>query len=234
MYIPNPPISLPAGIENTISLDIITLPNFKTSDLPSIEDSNDYPLFSEWIHADENALLNTTGLEGSCDGLPDWRNPVPFDGNGAWDDTMAGVMTEVFAKSTDNESGEEVVFLYDRHFAFLENTVEKPVSESVPGRAESWSVSYRLQLTPLFCCFNPYLSQLNDGGGSIVIDTHDTILRERTKCHNVEPNFSNLDSCILSTSSTACTPQELPMEVIVLNDENLEGIRGMTGKVRRM
>ena len=84
-------------------------------------------MYSEWIKSDEKALLNTTSLDvnGLCgDGLPDFRNPLPWDEDGA----QPGTFPSVFAKSVDSETGNEVVFLYDRHLTFYENTVENPVS----------------------------------------------------------------------------------------------------------
>ena len=116
------------GTEGTLPLDIIDLPDFKSSDLPSIESSSDYPLYSPWIKSDENALLNTTSLDdnGLCSdaAMPDFLNPLPWDEDGA----PPGTFPSVFAKSVDSETGNEVVFLYDRHLTFYENTVENPVS----------------------------------------------------------------------------------------------------------
>lgn len=116
-----------------MSLDVVTLPDFKSLELPSIEDSTSYPLFSQWIKSDENALLNTTSLEGSetCASIDSGRLPIEWDGdaNGApAGSTLPGTFGSIFAKSTDANTREEVVFLYDRHLTFYENTVENPVS----------------------------------------------------------------------------------------------------------
>ena len=74
-----------APAESTLTLDIIDLPDFKSNDLVSIEDSSAYPLFAEWIKADENALLNTTSLQDSatCEGIDTGRLPQEYDGTAA-------------------------------------------------------------------------------------------------------------------------------------------------------
>lgn len=133
MEIANPPVSV-AGLDPT-SLNLITLPvDFKSVDLPSVESASEYPLFEQWIKEDEHALLKT-GLEetGLCDDLPDVRNPLPLNEVGA----LPGYFPSIFAKSTDAVTGEEVVFLYDRHLSLLENTVENPVSSSHCTRVRS-------------------------------------------------------------------------------------------------
>ena len=129
--IANPAVSI-SGINDDNHfgpLDIVNLPNFKSIDLPSIESSDEYPLFNDWIKVDENALLNTTSLEGTaiCATMPDFRNPLPFDGDGAPGATLQGVFPSIFGKSADG-----VVFLYDRHLTFNENSVENMVSYLKP------------------------------------------------------------------------------------------------------
>ena len=146
--IANPAVSI-AGVEGILNLDVIDLPDFKSSDLPSIESSADYPLFSEWIKSDENALLNTTSLDnGMCDGLPDFRNPLPWDENGS----MTGTFPSIFAKSVDSEDGSDVVFVYDRHLTLFENTVENPVSTSFLKPGTSQNPQFR---TRAFACIRP-------------------------------------------------------------------------------
>ena len=151
--IANPAVSI-SGIEGNITLDIINLPNFKSNDLPSIESSTDYPLFSEWIKSDENALLNTTSLDRTmCANLPDFRNPLPFNGAGSPGLTMSGVVPSIFGKSADG-----VVFLYDRHLVLLENTVDNPVSFTLVILAIS-HVYFRSQTNHILCtCCYFYLN----------------------------------------------------------------------------
>lgn len=121
--ITNPPISI-SGLEPI--LDIIALPAFKTSDLISMEDPTEYdPLFAQYIKADENAMLNSTSLDGTteCNELPDFRNPIPYSAEG----TLKGAFPSIFGTTTD-PNGNAVVMIYDRHLTLYENTVENPVS----------------------------------------------------------------------------------------------------------
>ncbi len=123
----NPAVSID-GIEGDASVlpyDVVALPDLGTTDLPSIESADDYPLFDPWIKPHEHALLNTTSLEGGgrCDGFPDFRHPLPLDGSLS----PPGTFPAVFGRSADAASGEEVVFAYDPHLALYENTVENPV-----------------------------------------------------------------------------------------------------------
>lgn len=195
--IANPAVSI-AGVDSVLPLNILPLPHFKSESCPSIESSDDYPLFNEWIKSNENALLlNTTSLNGMCDDFPDVRKPLPFDGDNSPGNTQTGTFPSIFGTASDAETGEEVTLLYDRHLALYENTIENPIS---------------------------------DGGGSIAISTHDTPAGEQVKCHNVKRNFYNEEHCKLSTLPTACEAYTKPKEVIVLNDENIEGIRAITGK----
>ena len=123
--IANPSVSI-SGVEGSIiPLDIINLPaNYKSIELPSIEDSTDYPLFGEWIKSDENALLNTTSLEGTCNNLTNIHIPLPYEDNEAPGQTLSGVFPSIFGRSLDG-----IVFLYDRHLSLYENTVENPLPD---------------------------------------------------------------------------------------------------------
>lgn len=168
IQIANPSVSI-SGIEGNITLAIINLPNFKSNDLPSIESSTDYPLFSEWIKSDENALLNTTSLDRTmCANLPDFRTPLPsFDGAGSPGLTMPGVFPSIFAKSYDEEIGSEVVFLYDRHLVLLENTVDNPVSFILVILAIS-HVYFRSQDNRILCtCCYFYLNSSPTVGAAL-------------------------------------------------------------------
>lgn len=104
---------------------VVSLPDFKSNDLPSMEGSSEYPMFAEWVHEDEHALLNTTSLEGGgqCDGFPTFRRPVEVNEEGS----PPGAFQSVFGRSEDAFTGEEVVFIYDPHLAMYENTVQNPV-----------------------------------------------------------------------------------------------------------
>ena len=186
--------------------------------MPSIESSDEYPLFNDWIKIDENALLNTTSLEGTaiCDTMPDFRNPLPFDGDGAPGATLPGVFPSIFGKSTDG-----VVFLYDRHLTFYENSVENMVS-FIETPCLFFDHKLIHNLCALFGLTFPF-SQLPDGGGSLAINTYG-----KTKCHNVKRNFYNEENCKLSYLSTACAANTEPKKVIVLDDANLAGIRSQS------
>jgi len=51
--IANPAISFEGVSASTIGYGIVSLPAFKSSDLPTMESPKDYPLWAEWIHEDE-------------------------------------------------------------------------------------------------------------------------------------------------------------------------------------
>jgi len=135
-YLSNPAVSVEGIDPSILGYNIVSLPDFKSTDLPTIEDSNEYPMFDPWIKPYENALLNTTSLEGSpgqCDGFPTFRQPFPLDDV----DSPPGSFPAVFGESQDN--GVEVTFAYDPHLKLYENTILNP---------------------------------LMDGGGQLVMDTH--------------------------------------------------------------
>lgn len=117
----NPEVSV-AGFENTnvVPYNVVDLPVFKSNDLPTIENSDEYPLFSDYVKPFENALLNTTSLEESnqCDDFPTFRKPYPLGNVG----TPPGYFPTVFGRSADGTE-----FAYDPHFNFYENTVDNPV-----------------------------------------------------------------------------------------------------------
>ena len=196
----NPVVNIPAGI--IPEDDMIALPSFKSTDLPSIESSSDYPMFSQWIKSDENALLNTTSLVDPVDMCSDVTNvrvPLSLDGYGAPGATLPGFFPSIFGKSADG-----IVFLYDRHFTFQENTVENPLMDG------GGSIVMATQD-----------SELGIGGNNPA--------GEPVKCMNVKRNFYNEDHCKLSNLETACAAETKPKKVIVLDDANLEGIRADTG-----
>ena len=106
---------------------VVTLPNFKSNALPTIESTQDYPMFDQWTHPFEHALLNTTDLEnsGQCDGFPTFRQPVPITGV----DSQDGAFPTVFGKSIDVNTNEVIHFLYDPHLKFYGNTIESPLMD---------------------------------------------------------------------------------------------------------
>ena len=112
-----------AGVAN---LDIVNLPNFKTSDLPSIESADDYPLFAQWLgnQGEESALLNTTALTGQCNNMPSFRVPLPYDADGTPESIETGTVPSIFGTTTGGD-----VFLYDRHLSLLKNTVDNPLPD---------------------------------------------------------------------------------------------------------
>jgi hypothetical protein len=123
-YLFNPPISV-EGIEGTSILpyNVVSLPNFKSNQLPTIESSDEYPMFAPWIKPFEHALLNTTLDENECVGFPSFRAPFPQNEDGF----IPGTFPAVFGRSIDENSLEEVIFAYDPHLKFYENTIENPV-----------------------------------------------------------------------------------------------------------
>ncbi len=199
--IANPPVSI-EGVEGNADLlpyATVALPSFGSSEFPAVEKaSEDFPLFTEWMKDDENALLTTNVLESStqCDGFPSFRQPeavaVPTE------DAPLSILPTVFGRSINSITGEEEVFAYDPHLHLYENTPENPLA---------------------------------DGGGQLVLDTYEPIdPGHQVLCHNVHRAHDNEDGCKLSYLETACAPDSLPKETIVLDSPNLEGIRALTGR----
>ena len=124
-YIENPIVSIEGVDSSILNYNVVSLPNFKSNDFPTIENTDEYPLFDNWIHPYEHGLLNTTSLEGSgqCDGFPSFRQPFPLTDA----DSADGTFPAVFGKALDAISGEEVTFVYDPHLKMYENTIENPV-----------------------------------------------------------------------------------------------------------
>lgn len=130
-YIKNPPVAID-GVEGRTNqlfpYRVVDLPSFKSSDFLAIENASSYHhLFAQWIHADENGLLNTTSLENTnqCDGHPDFRQPVPVNDR----DAPPGTIPTVFGRSIDKDTGELHVFAFDPHLALRENTVSNPLED---------------------------------------------------------------------------------------------------------
>lgn len=130
-YIVNPAVSI-EGVEGRTNqlfpYKVVELPPFKSLDFLTIENASSYHhLFAQWIHADENGLLNTTSLEGSdqCNGHPDFRQPLPVNDR----DAPPGTLPTVFGKSVDKITGEVHVFAFDPHLTLRENTVENPLED---------------------------------------------------------------------------------------------------------
>ena len=135
-YIENPMVSF-QGLETMtdeilkqqlISYTVVELPHFRSNDFISIENTLEYHhLFAQWIHPDENGLLNTTMLEGSdqCRDHPNFRQPLPMNDR----DAPPGTVPTVFGRSIDVNTGEVHVFAYDPHLALRENTLENPLED---------------------------------------------------------------------------------------------------------
>ena len=133
-YIENPMVSI-QGLETLtdeilktqlLPYNVVELPNFRSSDFISIENTLEYHhLFAQWIHPNENGLLNTTSLEGSdqCYNHPNFRQPLPMNDR----DAPPGTVPTVFGKSVDADTEEVHVFAYDPHLALRENTLENPL-----------------------------------------------------------------------------------------------------------
>eukprot|EP00804_Cyclotella_cryptica_P013853 CCRYP_002403-RF/>CCRYP_002403-RF protein AED:0.04 eAED:0.04 QI:361/1/1/1/0.81/0.82/17/505/2306 len=130
-YISNPAVSI-EGVEGRTNdlfpYRVVDLPPFKSSQFLSIENATAFHhLFAQWIHADENGLLNTTSLDGTdqCDGHPNFRQPLPVNER----DSPPGTIPTVFGRSTDAATGEVHVFAFDPHLTLRENTLENPLED---------------------------------------------------------------------------------------------------------
>jgi hypothetical protein len=83
----------------------------------------------------------------------------------------------------------------------------------------------------LFLYENTPEKPLEDGGGKLVIDTYQPLdPGMQVLCQNVHRAYDNEDGCVLSYLETACAPDTVPQETIVLDSSNLEGIRALTKK----
>ena len=177
----------------------VALPPFGSNEFPAVEKaSEEFPLFTEWIKDDENALLNSEILESStqCDGFPSFRQPEAVAE--VKDDTPLSNLPTVFGRSVNPVTGLEDIFAYDPHLTLYENTPDKPLA---------------------------------DGGGQLVIDTYQPLdPGDQVMCHNVHRAHDNEDGCQLSYFDTACAPDTVPQETIVLDSGNLEDISALTNR----
>ncbi|KAL7541680.1 LOW QUALITY PROTEIN: hypothetical protein ACHAXR_011131 [Thalassiosira sp. AJA248-18] len=203
--IANPTVSVEGIIGSSIlPYQVVTLPNFKSNDLPTLENTDDYPMFDQWTQPFEHALLNTTNLEGSgqCDGFPSFRQPFPLNGV----DSQPGAFPSVFGKSIDVNSGEEIHFLYDPHLKFYENSLTSPLMDGGGQLAIDTKLG------------------LNDD------NVNKLVAGKSVQCQNAAQSFLNEDHCKLSFQPNACSPGEKPKEVIVIDESNLAGINSMKNK----
>lgn len=120
-YLNNPPIFIPDNIPSSVlPWNKLPLPSLNSESFPSIDNGEDYPVFSTWIHPNENGLLNTTLDSSLCDGFPSVHIPLPYAETGS----PAGTFPSVFGKTPEGTD-----FVYDPHFAFKGNTVEDPLED---------------------------------------------------------------------------------------------------------
>lgn len=199
----NPEVSVEGVPTSILPYNVVNLPAFKSVDFPVIDNPDAYNhIFEEWMGYDEHAILNTTSLEGSdqCDGFPNFRKSEILNPDHG-PGRVWKVKPTVFGKTADGHT-----FAYDPHLALPENTVENP---------------------------NP------DGGGQLVLDSDGLTgfsnyngMYDGTQvmCQNSVKTYLNEDHCKLSYLPSACEPDTKPNRVIILNDENLAGIRALTGK----
>lgn len=124
--IKNPAIDIGHGVQNVPSLfkwNLVSLPAFKSPDLPVIDNPDNYPLFHQGFKRnrkalhdtvlmgyDEHAILNTDSIEGSgqCDGFPSFRIPFLNDPWKLGDMEFWKVFPTVFGQTSDGH-----VFAYD-------------------------------------------------------------------------------------------------------------------------
>jgi len=119
----NPPVNF-AGYESQLEFGVLNLPAFKSSELPVIDNPDEY--FSGWekfFGQDENAILNTPSLEGSaqCANMYNFRQPRLNKQWYANSKEVYKTFPPIFAKSSDGH-----MFLYDPHLALPENSIENP------------------------------------------------------------------------------------------------------------
>ncbi|KAK1734850.1 hypothetical protein QTG54_014310 [Skeletonema marinoi] len=200
-HIANPPVSI-EGVEGNAAVlpyATVTLPPFGSNEFPAVEmASEEFPLFTEWMKDDENALLNSDSLESSaqCDGFPSFRQPEAVAETK--DDAPLSILPTVFGRSANPVTGLEETFAYDPHLTLYENTPDKPLA---------------------------------DGGGQLVIDTYEPLEPgHQIMCHNVHRAHDNEDGCQLSYLDTACAPDTVPRETIVLDGANVEDISALTSR----
>lgn len=121
-FFPNPEIKF-SGVPSSIKkYNTVSLPEYNSADLPSIDGGEDWPVFSTWVHPNEDAILNTTSLEDSnqCDGFPNFYIPLPYDEPGS----PKGAFQTVFGKTPGG-----IEFAFDPHLALQENTVDNPLPD---------------------------------------------------------------------------------------------------------
>lgn len=122
MYLHNPEVKFTGAPSSMNPYNAVSLPEYNSVDLPSIDNGENWPVFATWVHPNEDALLNTTSLEDSneCDGFPNFHLPLPHDESGA----PKGRFPTVFGKTPSG-----IEFAYDPHLALQENTVDNPLPD---------------------------------------------------------------------------------------------------------
>lgn len=121
-HLHNPEVRFTGAPSSWNPYNVVSLPEYNSADLPSIDNGENWPAFATWVHPNEDALLNTTSLEDSneCEGFPDFHLPQPYDASGS----PKGRFPAVFGKTPSG-----IEFVYDPHLALQENTVDNPLPD---------------------------------------------------------------------------------------------------------
>jgi hypothetical protein len=125
--LPNPQVSIRGveGNEDLLPYATVNLPPFGSAEFPAVEKaSEEFPLFTEWMKDDENALLNSSSLEATaqCYGFPSFRQPEAVAE--LTKDAPESILPTVFGRSINQGTGVEEFFAYDPHLFLYENTPE--------------------------------------------------------------------------------------------------------------
>jgi len=132
LYLSNPPVSI-EGVEGNGDLlpySTVNLPPFGSTEFPAVEKaSEEFPIFTDWMKDDENALLNSSSLEATtqCDGFPSFRQPEAVAV--LTEDSPESILPTVFGRSINQDTRVEEIFAYDPHLSLYENTPDKPLAD---------------------------------------------------------------------------------------------------------
>lgn len=205
-WLNNPAVSIPANIPSSIlPWNVVPLPSLNTPSFPSIDNGDEWPAFSTWFHPNENALLNTTDLEGTstCDGFPSYHQPIPHDEEGA----PKGTFPTVFGRTPEG-----IDFAYDPHLALRENTVDSPLPDGGGRLVMATDGLTPGQGTPgeQVMCQNAERNFLNEDGCRLSYDTA-TCAPGEMPASVVELSESNVEGIASATGRDIYIAKDLDM-----------------------
>ena len=200
-YIPNPAVSI-EGVEGNEDL----LP-YSTVSLPAFG-SNEFPAVEK---ASVEFPLFTSLMKDDENGL---LNSTSLEGSTQCDGFPSFRQPEAVAVPTE-----------DAPLSILPTVFGRSINQDT-GVEEVFAYDPHL-----FLYENTPENPITDGGGKLVIETYDPMdPGYQVICQNAHRTYDNEEGCQLSYLDTACAPDSLPKETIVLDSTNLEGIRALTGK----